>query len=144
MNWSINQYANIQLDCCSFRLQNFLKEKIRAYTEKVRHQDKLADGIWHYLMNNAYLGIGLLESIASNVNISGRILLRRLRDECVSFQKLADYVKQDWQYKQLSVRNTPLKKHLFFGYNELSASFRAFKCWINVSPINIRQCMVYN
>lgn len=118
-----------------YELQNFLREKISTYTENNKPEDKLADRIRHYLMSNAYLGIGSLDEIAANFNVSARTLQRRLRDEEVSFQQLADGVRQQLAVQAITQGNYSVKEIAYsLGYNELSAFSRAFKRWTSVSP----------
>lgn len=118
-----------------YELQNFLREKISTYVENNKPEDKLADRIRQYLMSNAYLGIGSLEEIASNFNISARTLQRRLKNEKVSFQQLADGVRQQLAVQAITQGNYSVKEVAYsLGYNELSAFSRAFKRWTSVSP----------
>jgi AraC-like DNA-binding protein len=129
------RYWDEPIITANYELQNFLREKISTYTENNKPEDKLADRIRHYLMSNAYLGIGSLNEIAANFNVSARTLQRRLRDEEVSFQQLADGVRQQLAVQAITQGNYSVKEIAYsLGYNELSAFSRAFKRWTSVSP----------
>jgi AraC-like DNA-binding protein len=95
----------------------------------------LSERIADYLMANAYLGIANLEAIAANFNTSARSLQRRLREEGVSFQQLADSVRRAIAMQYLQSGSHPLKEVSYMlGYNELSAFSRAFKRWTGLTP----------
>jgi AraC-like DNA-binding protein len=92
-----------------------------------------------YLMKNSYLGILSLEGVAANFNMTPRSLQRRLQDESVTFQQLADSVRKALALHYLESGKFPLKEisHIL-GYNELSAFSRAFKRWTGKAPIEFR------
>lgn len=118
-----------------YELQRFLKEKVTSYTENNQVKTRLAERITHYLMSNAYLGIGSLEEIAANFNISARTLQRRLKKEQVNYQQLADSVRLHLAVEAINQGKYSVKEIAYsLGYNELSAFSRAFKRWTSVSP----------
>jgi AraC-like DNA-binding protein len=95
----------------------------------------LSERIADYLMANAYLGMANLESIAANFNTSARSLQRKLREEGVNFQQLADSVRRAIAMQYLQAGNHPVKEVSYMlGYNELSAFSRAFKRWTGLTP----------
>lgn len=88
------------------------------------------------LEGHSYLGILTLEDVAANFNMSARSLQRRLSEEDVSFQQLADDVRKALALRYLSARSHPMKEiSAILGYNELSAFSRAFKRWTGKTPI---------
>lgn len=128
-------YWNELIITANYELQYFLKEKVRESTEKKGLEKNFGDKISHYLMSNAYLGMGSLEEIAANFNISPRTLQRRLKDEQVSFQQLADEVRQQLAVQAITQGEYTIKEIAYsLGYNELSAFSRAFKRWTGTSP----------
>jgi len=95
--------------------------------------------ILDYLMKNSYLGILSLEDVAANFNMTPRSLQRRLREESVTFQQLADSVRKSLALNYMEAGKYQLKEISYMlGYNELSAFSRAFKRWTGKAPVDFR------
>ncbi|RPE14423.1 AraC family transcriptional regulator [Chitinophaga lutea] len=123
----------------NYELQRMLLQKAHAIAPPAPEQS-LHARIHHYLLTNAYLGIISLEDIAANFNTSARSLQRRLKDEGVKFQDVADDVRKTLALHYLSSGNYPLKEVSgMLGYNELSAFTRAFKRWTGNTPGHYQQ-----
>jgi AraC-like DNA-binding protein len=94
------------------------------------------DRVLACLEGHSYLGILTLEDVAANFNMSARSLQRRLQEENVSFQQLADDVRKSLALRYLSMRSHAVKEvSAILGYNELSAFSRAFKRWTGKTPV---------
>lgn len=89
-------------------------------------------------MANAYLGILSLDDVAANFNVSTRSLQRKLKEENVTFQELADAVRKALAVEYVKKGDHPIKEisHML-GYNELSAFSRAFKRWTGKTPSHL-------
>jgi AraC-like DNA-binding protein len=88
-------------------------------------------------MANAYLGILSLEDVAANFNMAPRSLQRRLQEEDITFQQLADSVRKSLALHYIRLGEHPIKAiSNMLGYNELSAFSRAFKRWTGKAPAN--------
>ncbi|WP_207510953.1 AraC family transcriptional regulator [Longitalea luteola] len=123
----------------NYELQHFLKEKMSAALNQVKKNERLSDKINRYLISNAYLGILSLEETAANFHMSPRTLQRRLKEEDVSFQQLADSARQYLAVQTLKQGKYSVKEIAYMmGYNELSAFSRAFKRWTGNSPESYR------
>ncbi len=86
-------------------------------------------------MTNSYLGILSLDDIASNFNISTRTLQRKLKEEGINFQQLADEARKTLTINYLKAGSYPVKEISYMlGYNELSAFTRTFKRWTGNTP----------
>lgn len=100
------------------------------------------DRVYNYIRANSYLKMVTLEDLAGNFNLSPRTLQRKLQNEEINFQQLADearknlalmYMKNDsFQITEISV---------MLGYNELSAFIRAFKRWTGMPPSNYQKTL---
>lgn len=133
------KYWNDAIITANYELQEFLQQKMRALMETVNNSEKFSDKINRFLIGNAYMGILTLEETAANFNISPRTLQRRLRDEQVSFQQLAEHARQYLAVQALKQGVYAVKEIAYMlGYNELSAFSRAFKRWTGTSPNNFR------
>ncbi|WP_205510989.1 AraC family transcriptional regulator [Longitalea arenae] len=123
----------------NYELQHFLKEKMTAVLHTVKRKERLSDKIYRYLITNAYLGIVSLEETAANFHMSPRTLQRRLKEEAVNFQQLADNARQYLAVQTLKQGKYTVKEIAYMmGYNELSAFSRAFKRWTGKSPESYR------
>ena len=91
--------------------------------------------IYNYLMSNAYLGIISQEEIAANFNLSTRTLQRKLKEEGIGFQQLADEARKALAINYLKSGSYPLKQISYMlGYNEITAFTRTFKRWTGTTP----------
>jgi AraC-like DNA-binding protein len=91
--------------------------------------------IVHFISTNAYLGVPSLEEIAANFATSPRSLQRKLQEEGVTYQELADGIRKTLALHYLQTGNYPVKEISYMlGYNEASAFTRAFKRWTGKSP----------
>ena len=115
-------------------------EKVSQHTAQLSKQIPLSERIINYLTANAYLGISSLDEIAENFNTSPRTLQRKLQEEGVSFQQLADSVRKSIAMHYLQLGNHPMKEVSYMlGYNELSAFTRAFKRWTGKTPMDFQK-----
>jgi AraC-like DNA-binding protein len=124
----------------NYELQQLMLNKFNQKASVPTKEVSLSERILNYLTTNAYLGIASLEEIAANFNSSPRTLQRKLQDEGVSFQQLADSVRKSIAMHYLQTGNYPVKEvsHIL-GYNELSAFTRAFKRWTGKTPVDFQK-----
>ncbi|SIO38734.1 AraC family transcriptional regulator [Chitinophaga niabensis] len=119
----------------NYELQSLLLKKVQALPEQAAGTQSLQARIYNYLLTNAYLGIISLEQMAANFNISPRSLQRKLKEEGVKYQDIADAVRKSLAMHYMASGNYPLKEVSYMlGYNELSAFTRAFKRWTGDTP----------
>jgi AraC-like DNA-binding protein len=124
----------------NYELQRLMLEKVGQKTMMTTNAISLSERIINYLTANAYLGIASLEEIAANFNSSPRTLQRKLQEEGVSFQQLADSVRKSIAMHYLQSGNYPVKEVSYIlGYNELSAFTRAFKRWTGKTPLDFQK-----
>jgi AraC-like DNA-binding protein len=123
----------------NYELQSHLLRMTRNNTP-AKKEILMSERIVNHLTANAYLGIATLEGIASNFNISPRTLQRKLYEEGVSYQQLADSVRKSIALHYLQSGNYPVKEISYIlGYNELSAFTRAFKRWTGRTPVDYQK-----
>lgn len=119
----------------NYELQSLWLKKVQALPEQATATQSLQARIYNYLLTNAYLGIISLEQMAANFNISPRSLQRKLKEEGVKYQDIADAVRKSLAMHYMASGNYPLKEVSYMlGYNELSAFTRAFKRWTGDTP----------
>jgi AraC-like DNA-binding protein len=130
------KYWNEPILTANYELQSLMLQKVNATLTDPGKVQTLPVRISNYLMANSYLGISSLEDIAANFNISPRNLQRKLKDEGVKYQDLADGVRKSLAIHYLGSGNYRVKDISYMlGYNELSAFTRAFKRWTGASPL---------
>ncbi|RRB04436.1 AraC family transcriptional regulator [Larkinella rosea] len=135
-----NRYWHEPILTANYELQNLLLKQVGALDRDFENAKALPDRIRHFLLANAYLGIPSLEQLATHFNTSPRSLQRRLQDEGMTYQQLADSVRKSLAMNYLSSGKYPVKEISFIlGYNELSAFSRAFKRWTGRTPVRYRQ-----
>ncbi|MBB6499940.1 AraC family transcriptional regulator [Pedobacter cryoconitis] len=129
-------YWNEQIITANYELQHILLQKITPKLDMpALEKQTLHSRITNYLLANSYLGIVSLEDIASNFNVSARTLQRKLKEEGINFQQLADDVRKTLAINYLKEGTYPVKEISYLlGYNELSAFTRTFKRWTGITP----------
>jgi AraC-like DNA-binding protein len=124
----------------NYELQRLMLQKVSQQASLSASTISLSERIINYLTANAYLGIASLEEIAANFNSSPRTLQRKLQEEGVSFQQLADSVRKSIAMHYLQSGSYPVKEVSYIlGYNELSAFTRAFKRWTGKTPVDFQK-----
>jgi len=130
------EYWNEPILTANYELQNSLLQKVKSEKIEFKPSQTLQTRIKHYLVANAYLGILSLDEVAANFNVSARSLQRKLSDEGVTYQQVADSVRKSLAEHYLQSGKYQVKEiSNMLGYNELSAFSRAFKRWTGKSPI---------
>jgi len=129
------KYWDMPILTANYTLQESLLQKVNATAPGNARGDSWQDKVQQLLLKNAYLGIVSLEEIAANFNVSPRSLQRKLKDEQVTYQELADDVRKSLALHYLETGGYYVKEISYMlGYNELSAFSRAFKRWTGVTP----------
>ncbi|SEW02304.1 AraC-type DNA-binding protein [Chitinophaga arvensicola] len=131
-----NRYWEEPLLTANYELQNLLLQKVSSLPKTSDQPQTLQTRIYNYLLANSYLGVSSLDDIAANFNISPRSLQRKLKEEGVKYQDIADAVRHSLAVYYIGAGNYALKDiSWMLGYNELSAFTRAFKRWTGSSPL---------
>ncbi|MBW8686463.1 AraC family transcriptional regulator [Chitinophaga rhizophila] len=131
-------YWNEPLLTANYEIQRTLLQRVTQQGNV--HGNSLKDRIHQYLLTNAYLGIRSLGEIALNFNISPRTLQRKLKEEGISYQDVADDVRKSLALHYLEDGAYPVKTISYMlGYNEISAFTRAFKRWTGKTPVNYQK-----
>ncbi|MBC8156504.1 MAG: AraC family transcriptional regulator [Bacteroidetes bacterium] len=141
--WSMvfdNRYWNEPVLTANYELQGLLLQKAGTMTNTLSTTGNFREHIGNFLLVNAYLGVPSLETVAANLSTSPRSLQRKLREEGVTYQQVADTVRKSLALHYLKAGRQPVKEiaHIL-GYNELSAFARAFKRWTGTTPVSYRQ-----
>ncbi|NLR78559.1 AraC family transcriptional regulator [Chitinophaga eiseniae] len=131
------KYWEEPLLTANYELQELLLKKVTSMPQPISDSQNLQTRIYNYLIANSYLGVSSLDDIAANFNVSPRSLQRKLKEEGVKYQDIADAVRRSLAVYYISSGNYPLKDiSWMLGYNELSAFTRAFKRWTGSTPVN--------
>jgi AraC-like DNA-binding protein len=132
------QYLKQPIITANYELQKTLLKKVHeSAPSTLQPTANWREKVFHYLMSHGYLHIASLEEVAANFNISPRTLQRKLQDEGISFQHLADAVRKSLAIHYMQSGNYQIKEiSIMLGYNELSAFSRAFKRWTGKAPMS--------
>ena len=123
-----------------YELQGVFLRKVSAMDANYRAGQAFSERITNFLLANAYLGVPTLNAIAANLNVSGRSLQRKLQDEGVTYQQLADSTRKSLALHYLTSGQYPVKEVSYIlGYNELSAFNRAFRRWTGTTPVSYQK-----
>lgn len=124
----------------NYELQGLLLQKASTMADTLSTTRNFREHIGNFLLANAYLGVPSLETVAANLSTSPRSLQRKLREEGVTYQQVADTVRKSLALHYLEAGRQPVKEIAYIlGYNELSAFARAFKRWTGTTPVSYRQ-----
>jgi len=128
-------YWNEPIISANYELQNFLLQKLPPLKSPNSEKQTLHNRIYNYMLANSYLGMVSLDDIASNFNLSTRTMQRKLKEEGINFQQVADEVRKSLAINYLKAGEYPVKQVSYMlGYNELSAFTRTFKRWTGITP----------
>ncbi len=131
-------YQQEPLLTANFDMQQALLQKVNKIVTVAG--DGLVEKIRYFLLTNAYLGIPSLSEIAANFSVSPRTLQRKLKEEGISYQDVADEVRKSLAIHYLEEGGYPVKEISYMlGYNELSAFTRAFKRWTGRTPVSFQK-----
>ncbi|NOW96267.1 AraC family transcriptional regulator [Mucilaginibacter sp. SG564] len=129
------KYWNEPIITANYELQQPLLQKVNPLKDTLAEKQTLGNRIHNYLIANSYLGLVSLEDIAANFNISVRTLQRKLKEEGINFQQVADGARKSLAINYLKTGSYPVKEISYMlGYNELSAFTRTFKRWTGITP----------
>jgi AraC-like DNA-binding protein len=135
-----DQYWDEPILTASYELQRELLHRAGQQAAALEEEQPIGVRISRYLLANAALGVPTLEDLAANFNVSPRSLQRRLQQEQLSYQQLADDTRRQLALHYLQAGRRPLKEVSYMlGYNELSAFSRAFKRWTGLAPVQYQQ-----
>ena len=115
--------------------------KLAGHNQEAGFPNKsIRERVSSYMLSNSYIKMVNLEDVASNFNTTPRTLQRKLKEESVSFQLLADEARKTLALTYLKDGSFQGKEISFMlGYNELSAFTRTFKRWTGLTPAAYRK-----
>lgn len=132
-------YWDEPISTANYEMQQLWLKQAAERTQPAPDANTLSTRISQQLMANAYLGMPSLEAVAANLNVSPRSMQRKLQEEGVTYQQLADLIRKTLAIEYLNAKKYPIKEVAYLlGYNELSAFTRAFKRWTGTPPVQYR------
>lgn len=131
-----HRFRDMPVISANYELQAILLKKAQEMSAAVVHPHSMKEKIVRYLSGHAYLGIPSVEELAANFAMSPRSLQRRLQEEGVTYQQLADEIRKTLALHYLQSGSYPVKEISYMlGYNESSAFVRAFRRWTGTTPM---------
>jgi AraC-like DNA-binding protein len=117
-------------------LTDYAEKLLKKISTKGNIQDQVRNFIRHNLEDNDALDVKI---VANKLNMSRHTLYRKLKKEGVSFQSLAEDVRQAEAKRHLEENSVSISEVAYLlGFSELSAFSRAFKRWTGESPAQYR------
>jgi AraC-like DNA-binding protein len=128
-------YWNERIITANYQLQQILLRDFVNIKVAMAGTLSLRSRVSDYLLRNGYLGVLSLGETAANFNMSVRTLQRRLKDEDISFDVLADQVRKSLATNYLRSGIYPVKEiSWMLGYKDLGNFTRSFKRWTGMTP----------
>jgi AraC-like DNA-binding protein len=119
----------------NYELQGLLLAYADRYKVALDGSTSIRTRISNLLHRTCYLGMPGLDEVAANLNLSVRSLQRRLREEGVNFQELAESVRKTMALRYLEGGAHQVKEiAAMLGYTDIGAFTRAFKRWTGKTP----------
>jgi AraC-like DNA-binding protein len=131
------EYASLKepILTANYELQQVLVQRLAVVNRQYPDVHSVKRRLAQLMRGNSYLGIPELREMAANLHMSVRTLQRRLREEGVSYQQVAESVRKDIAIDFLNAGGQPIKQISFMlGYNDPGAFTRAFKKWTGQTP----------
>ncbi|NNE89943.1 MAG: helix-turn-helix domain-containing protein [Silicimonas sp.] len=120
---------------CSF-LTNHLDQELSSIPPALSTKDRLRDAIAQSLSE----GLPKMEAMANRLGMSVRSLHRRLAEDGLNFQTLAEDTRRDLAEGLLKDEKHSLAEIAFLtGFSEQSSFTRAFKRWCGETPASYRK-----
>ena len=121
----------------NYALQQMLVQRLAASNRQYPDVRSVSRRMVQLMKGNSYLGVPELGEMAANLHMSVRTLQRKLREEGVSYQQLAESVRKELAMDYLRAGGQSIKQVSFMlGYNDPGAFARAFKKWVGVTPMD--------
>jgi len=130
-------YASLQepILTANYALQQVLVERLAASNRQYPDVHSVSRRLVQLMKGNSYLGVPELGAMAASLHMSVRTLQRKLREEGVRYQQLAESVRKELAIDYLSAGEQSVKQVSFMlGYADAGAFGRAFKKWMGVTP----------
>lgn len=81
-------------------------------------------------------GEGSMDAVAARLRLGRRTLLRKLKNEGVTFEKVLDELRQKLAHQHLGEGKNVNETAYLLGFSDPAAFSRAFKRWTGTSPRN--------
>ncbi len=122
-------------------LENLVQRKLHDEYNLRSWADRISRLILSSLLQQKEVN---LESIASDLNMSGRNLQYKLRNEETSFRIILDSVRKEVAFGFLMKQGMSISEIAYgLGFNDQSAFSHAFKRWTGLTPKDYR-CIYFN
>lgn len=109
-----------------------------SWSVSQQHKDDLCNAVERAIAKVVSVGVGI-ESIAGELNMSGRTLRRRLAAVGMSFEALLENVRKTRALSLLTHSDVSIEQVAAqIGYSDVRNFRRAFKRWMGVSPSEMR------
>lgn len=117
----------------------FFDTHLQAELARFDDEESLDRQICNHISQSLSEGIPAISAVASQFDMSGRTLQRRLSSQGYSFQSLVDQTRRQLAKKLLKETDYSLVEIAFMtGFSEQSAFTRAFKRWAGQTPRSFR------
>lgn len=120
-------------------LKTFMNRCPLELLKQYKADYSLSTQLVRVLKNSIETGMATIEQCASQLHITPRTLLRKLKDEGTSFQQIKDIIRRDKAIYLLSEKSLPV--YLVaekVGYSDPAVFTRAFRKWTGDSPREYR------
>lgn len=131
------EYASLKepILTANYELQQVLVQRLAVVNRQYPDVHSVKRRLAQLMRGNSYLGIPELREMAANLHMSVRTLQRKLKEEGVSYQQVAESVRKDIAIDFLHTGGQSIKRISFMlGYNDPGAFARAFKKWTGQTP----------
>ena len=119
----------------NYELQNVLIHRLADIHRQFPDPTSVSSRIAQMMKGSSYLGLPDLREMGANLNMSVRTLQRKLKEEGVTYQQVAESVRKALAIDYLNTGKHPIKQISFMlGYNDPGAFTRAFKKWTGQTP----------
>jgi len=119
----------------NYELQNMLIHRLADIHRQFPDPTSVSSRIAQMMKGSSYLGLPDLREMGANLNMSVRTLQRKLKEEGVTYQQVAESVRKALAIDYLNTGKHPIKQISFMlGYNDPGAFTRAFKKWTGQTP----------
>lgn len=134
------KFLDYEISRSKAALKRFIKRCPNDFFIQPRTDFSVSSELKRMLKKSLPDSFPIVGEAADKLHMTRRTLIRKLRDEGTSYQKIKDLVRRDHAIYLLTNRSTPLAEIAeAVGFSDPAVFTRAFKTWTGISPRDYRR-----
>jgi AraC-like DNA-binding protein len=134
------RFLDIPLRTTDARQHQLVLGQIEAVMADIPQRDTIAGGVRKAIVRDLASAELSVTHVAHELSMSRRTLARRLQEEGTSFSELVDDTRRRMAQHYLAESDRSVTQiALLLGFSEVATFYRAFRRWLQMTPVEFRQ-----